>query len=106
MVKAILRTHYTALDRDMSGNWSRPHDMHCFDALRQYIMCNIDDTLLWTTGHRESGVGQTKKCHDWDALRDWAEERSASYFDVEPGLGITHLRNYHAGDGLPVGSLS
>jgi hypothetical protein len=79
--------------------------MHCFDALRQYIMCNIDDTLLNTTGHRDAGHGQTKMCNDWDALRDWAEERSASYFDVEPGLGH-RFDNYHAGDGLPVGSLS
>jgi hypothetical protein len=105
-LQAVLRAHYVSLDRGIAGNWSRPHDMHCFDALRQYVMCNIDDTLLWTSGHRDAGHGQSKMCHDWDALRDWAEERSASYFDVEPGLGISHLRNYHQGDGLPVGSLS
>lgn len=69
-------------------------------------MCNVDDTLLYTTGNRESGAGQKKKCNDWDALRDWAEEHSAQYFDVEPGMGIRHLNNYHVGDGLPVGSLS
>lgn len=63
-------------------------------------MCNVDDTLLWTTGHRESGAGQAKKCHDWDALRDWTEKRSASYFDVEPNMGILHNDNYHEGDGL------
>jgi hypothetical protein len=90
----------------MQWNWSRPHDLHCFDAIRQYIMCNVDDTLLYTTGNRESGAGQKKKCNDWDALRDWAEEHSAQYFDIEPGMGIRHLNNYHASDGLPVGSLS
>ncbi|KAJ4288470.1 hypothetical protein N0V90_011706 [Kalmusia sp. IMI 367209] len=61
--------------------------MHCFDALRQYVMCNIDDTLMWTNGHREAGVGQEKKCGDWDALREWAEERSADYFDFERVAG-------------------
>ena len=95
-----------ALEQGKERNWSRGHEMHCFDAIRQYIMCNIDDTLLYTTGHRDAGVGQSKKCHDWDALRDWAEERTANYFDVDPEKGISHLNNYHAGDGLPVGGLS
>ncbi|CAI6304002.1 unnamed protein product [Periconia digitata] len=95
-----IRAHYKALEQGNPWNWTKGHDDHCFDALRQYIMCNIDDTPLWTTGHRESGVGQVKKCNDWDALRDWAEARSANYFDVEPGMGIRHLNNYHEGDGL------
>ena len=69
-------------------------------------MCNVDDTILYTNGHRESGVGQTKKCQDWDALRDWTEARSAHYFDVEPEKGVRHLNNYYSGDGLPIGSLS
>jgi len=86
-------------------------------------MCNIDDTLLWLSGYEQTshldparletshlngraiGPMQTKKCHNWDALRDWAEDRSASYFDVEPRRGIRHFNNYHGGDGLPVGSL-
>jgi hypothetical protein len=69
-------------------------------------MCNIDDTLLYTYGKRASGHGQEKKCHDWDRLRQWAEDRSASYFDAEPGMSAHHVNNYHEGDGLPVGSLS
>jgi hypothetical protein len=63
-------------------------------------MCNVDDTLLWSTGMRDSGTGQAKRCNDWDALRDWAEARSAKYFDVEPEMGIKHNGNYHKGDGL------
>jgi hypothetical protein len=101
-----LRQHYVALERNETVSWSRGHDRHCFDALRQYVMCNIDDTLLYTWGKRKSGHDQEKKCHDWDKLRVWAEERSAGYFDVEPGMGIRHIGNYHEGDGLPVGSLS
>jgi hypothetical protein len=69
-------------------------------------MCNIDDTLLYTWGKRNSGHNQEKKCQDWDRLRDWAEEHSASYFDYEPGMGNGHVGNYHEGDGLPIGSLS
>ena len=88
------------MEQGRAWNWSRPHDMHCFDALRQYIMCNIDDTILWTSGHRDTGHGQEKKCNDWDALRNYAESKSANYFDVEPEKGVLHLNNYHAGDGL------
>jgi hypothetical protein len=101
-----LRQHYTTLQRNETGDWSHPHDLHCFDALRQYIMCNIDDTLLKTWGKRDAGHNQAKMCHDWDRLREWAEERSGSYFDVEPGSGVQHIGNYHEGDGLPIGSLS
>ena len=68
-------------------------------------MCNIDDTLLYTRGNRDAGHNQGKFCHDRDRLRDWAEERTANYFDVEPGMGMMHLDNYHEGDGLPIGSL-
>ena len=80
--------------------------MHCFDALRQYVMCNPDDTLLNTTGHRDAGHHMMKKCQDWDALRDWAGERSAHYFDREPGSKENLWFGDDDGDGLPVGSLS
>ncbi|KAH7410096.1 hypothetical protein DE146DRAFT_732918 [Phaeosphaeria sp. MPI-PUGE-AT-0046c] len=103
---AGIRKHYMALDRNETKYWSSGHDRHCFDALRQYVMCNIDDTLLHTWGHRDAGHDQEKKCHNWDRLREWAEVRSANYFDYEPGMGTHHLDNYHEGDGLPAGSLS
>ncbi|KAL5116625.1 hypothetical protein ACEQ8H_005503 [Pleosporales sp. CAS-2024a] len=86
--------------------WSLPHDMHCFDALRQYVMCNIDDTLLYSWGKRDSGHNQQKWCHDWDRLRDWAELRSWGYHDTEPGMGFAHAGEEWVGDGLPVGALS
>ena len=88
------------MEQNQTWNWSRPHDMHCFDALRRYVMCNVDDTILWTNGNRDVGHGQEKKCNDWDALRDFAESKSARFFDSEPEKGIRHLDNYHEGDGL------
>ncbi|KAH8732051.1 hypothetical protein GQ44DRAFT_735723 [Phaeosphaeriaceae sp. PMI808] len=95
-----------ALQRNETWDWSHGHDLHCFDSLRQYVMCNIDDTLLHSWGKRDAGHNQAKKCHDWDRLRLWAEERSAAYFDVEPGMGIRHTGNYHEGDGLLFNSLN
>lgn len=90
--------------------WPLAHDVHCFDAVRQYIMCNADDTLLWTNGDHSTGTHQAKKCVDWDALREWAEERAAGYYDYEDNEesereGKKHLGNAFRGDGLPVGSL-
>ena len=80
--------------------------MHCFDTLRQYIMCMADDTLLYSTGHRDSGVNQTRMCRDWDALRQWATEHTACYRDSpwhsgEPRWGLCD----DGIDGLPVGSI-
>lgn len=79
--------------------------MHCLDSLRQYVMCNPDETLLYTFGRRDVGHGQVKMCKDWDRIRDWAQERSACYFDSEPDSGIQRWGNCQIGDGLPVGSL-
>jgi hypothetical protein len=67
-------------------------------------MCNPDDTLLWTTGHRDAGHGQKKKCQDWDALRDWTAEHTISYFDYERGHIDKTILDFHPGDGLPVGT--
>lgn len=50
-----------------------------------------------------------KMCQDWDVLRDRVEEhRSNSFdqYDMEPGtIGDNLWYRYHAGGGLPVGSL-
>jgi len=39
-------------------------------------MCNFDDTLLYTTGHRDAGHNQKKWCRDWDSLSQWAGDKS------------------------------
>ena len=86
--------------------WSAEHDMHCFDTLRQHIMCMADDTLLYSTGHRDTGVNQTRMCRDWDALRQWATEHTACYHDYVAPEGETQWGTCDGGkDGLPVGSI-
>jgi hypothetical protein len=104
--QVVMRQHYAALERNERWGWTHHHDLHCFDTLRQYIMCNIDDTLLTTWGKNDVGRNQKKLCHDWDRLRDWAAERLEGYLDFEPGSGIKIPERYHKEDGLPVGSLS
>ena len=86
--------------------WHTEHDIHCFDALRQHIMCTADDTLLYTTGHRDAGTNQTRMCRNWDALNQWATEHTACYHDFVPRKGETRWGKCDGGqDGLPVGSL-
>ncbi|KAI5360382.1 Putative mycotoxin biosynthesis protein UstYa [Septoria linicola] len=57
------------------------HVRHCFDAFRQFIMCHADNTPLYTLGKHTSGDGQWHMCNDWNALRDYATERSACFRD-------------------------
>ncbi|KAI0436033.1 hypothetical protein F4803DRAFT_557407 [Xylaria telfairii] len=58
-----------------------PHVDHCFDALRQYVQCNADNTPLYSFGHNTAGDGQLHRCKDWNQLRDWAAEHTACYQD-------------------------
>lgn len=47
------------------------HSAHCFDYLRQAIMCNADTSL---EGKTETGPGWGSKhtCKDYDKVLDWA----------------------------------
>jgi hypothetical protein len=70
-------------------------------------MCTADDNLLYATGHKDAGYGQVVKCKDWDALREWATERTSCYHDFE---SLTSQKGYWGkcdggDDGLPRNSL-
>ncbi|PQE27157.1 Tat pathway signal sequence protein [Rutstroemia sp. NJR-2017a WRK4] len=101
----FIRQHYIALKNSSEIDWELHHDFHCFDALRQNIMCAADDNLLHATGHRDAGYGQVVQCKDWDALREWATERPACYHD-HLGSSKGHWGHCDNGeDGLPRNSL-
>lgn len=52
------------------------HTAHCFNYLRQGIMCSADTTL---EGKTEAGPGEGSEheCVDYDALLEWANSNSA-----------------------------
>jgi len=52
------------------------HSAHCFDYLRQSIMCNADTSL---EGKTEAGPGWGSKheCKDYDAVLAWADDHTA-----------------------------
>jgi hypothetical protein len=51
------------------------HAAHCFEYLRQAIMCSADTTLEGKTG--EPGEGSMHECVDYEALLGWANENAA-----------------------------
>ena len=86
------------------------HIAHCFDYLREGILCAGDATLEGNNTNRYPGVeipwvrrsellstseavvltkpqGTTHRCANWDALIEWADERTV--FPFPPGLDTT-----------------
>jgi hypothetical protein len=52
------------------------HIQHCFDYLRQALMCAADTNLevLNHTTHLTNGWGQKKQCRDYESVFSWAEK--------------------------------
>ncbi|KAJ5209434.1 hypothetical protein N7501_004237 [Penicillium viridicatum] len=101
-----LRRHYLNLRRGETPDRPMEHDLHCFDSLRQSVMCQANDELLYTTGHNDAGINQTRMCRDWDALREWATGFTSCYHDYVAPPGETKWGKCDNGmDGLPYGSL-
>jgi hypothetical protein len=78
------------------------HLEHCFDYLRQGIMCAADPTIESVHHNvgssRDDGWGNTHVCRSWDALKGFVESRRAS--DLS-GLSLDHyfnkLKSGHSG---------
>ena len=81
----VLRYSWFALLGDQDPSVERPlHHLapaaaiHCFDFLRQAIMCSADTTMELArfrapdgTIHTAHGWGVEHRCKDWDAVWDW-----------------------------------
>ncbi|TRX88553.1 hypothetical protein FHL15_010592 [Xylaria flabelliformis] len=65
------------------------HSAHCFDYLRQSIMCAADTNL---EGETEAGPGwgSDHQCADYDAVLDWANKHGAMKWrtGLLPGVAI------------------
>ena len=78
------------------------HTKHCFDAIRQHIMCIASETLLYTKGKNLTGDGQVRSCRDWNVLRDWATDHSACELNGEPSKVLDQYNLCNgSSDGLP-----
>ena len=67
-------------DRSFGGEG---HLQHCLNYLRQYLLCNADDTL--EPGDYHSGPAFfERKCRDWKAVHDFSDRNSGD-FDISLG---------------------
>jgi len=66
------------------------HISHCVDILRQQLMCTVDTGLLgqvwWNLEKPVAFVdfNTQHKCKNYDAIRQWAEERQLPPHDLAP----------------------
>ncbi|KAI9146895.1 Oxidase ustYa [Paramyrothecium foliicola] len=74
------------------------HDAHCFDLLRQALLCAADTTVEGQTSHG-LGWGSVHQCKDMDAIKAWIEPRAAFGWHQFPDAFLTsnHLCSW---DGL------
>ncbi|KAK2037692.1 hypothetical protein LZ31DRAFT_509238 [Colletotrichum somersetense] len=54
--------------------WQLEHLNHCWDYVRQTIMCNPDLTVEWRGEHEGTGWGYQRQCKDWGPVYDWLEK--------------------------------
>jgi hypothetical protein len=66
----------------------------------QVVTCNADSLPLNTFGGTYVGNGQTHKCKNWEALRNFATENSACYMEIEGVSLDEHFGHCDNGDGL------
>jgi hypothetical protein len=62
----------------IDGNEAFEHQAHCFEYLRQTILCNMDSTLEGTvdeggSGKQFFGMGDTRVCRSYQHGKAWAE---------------------------------
>ena len=77
-----MRKAYADLERGYTPQIHPWHVYHCFDALRQDIMCNADDTPMPMTDlPNKVGNAQVRMCRNFDDLIKWTREpeRHACY---------------------------
>jgi hypothetical protein len=58
------------------------HIKHCLDYLRQALLCaadsNLEDTFIVNGTSATTGMGSTRICRNFDALKSWSEKWRSS----------------------------
>ncbi|KAJ7641814.1 hypothetical protein FB45DRAFT_901075 [Roridomyces roridus] len=80
-VNGIRFSYVSARDGLFKTEESRAHAFghvnHCFDVLRQSILCRADTTLVEVPGGE-----QTRRCRDWTRVREFIDENHEFWRDV------------------------
>ncbi|KAI9658189.1 MAG: hypothetical protein M1831_004036 [Alyxoria varia] len=69
---------------------SYPHLVHCMDHVLQNILCEADDTPMYTSPkhNASTGLGQQRMCRDWDKLVEWADSQSSCFGYINETQGV------------------
>ncbi|PWY87088.1 hypothetical protein BO94DRAFT_466059 [Aspergillus sclerotioniger CBS 115572] len=87
-LRILRKTFLEAIEGNPFTHPPGAHMKHCFDALRQYIICNADSTPLYSFGDFTAGDGQVHECKDWGQLRDYATRHTACYRDSDEPIPL------------------
>jgi hypothetical protein len=86
--QSTIMTSYAKMRQGEDESEMGYHIAHCFDYLRQGILCAGDSTLEGNNSAKYPGVeipwGTAHRCLNWDALRNWADERTI--WEFPPGI--------------------
>ncbi|KAI9703049.1 MAG: hypothetical protein M1820_006040 [Bogoriella megaspora] len=66
--------------------------LHCFDMVRQDILCHADDTPMYTSdinSQLDGGEGQTRFCRDWGILEQWYQDNTACFAYINETQGVS-----------------
>lgn len=66
------------------------HLIHCMDHLLQNILCEADDTPMYTSTKNNitTGNGQERMCRSWDKLSEWAKQQTACFSYINETQGV------------------
>ena len=67
------------------------HVVHCMDFLLQNILCEADDTPMYSTATRRKDAGnhQSRMCRSWDKLNKWAYTHTSCYHFLNETQGVS-----------------
>lgn len=85
---------YGELEAFDFGRNRSEHTRHCFEYLRQSLMCSADSTIE-PAGSRVDGFlgwGFRRQCRNYEELKNWAEE--SRVFDLSGFLAGDVLHNH------------
>ena len=76
------------------GHERDDHTGHCFEYLRQSLLCSADSSIepVDNAAHDFLGWGFQRQCRNYDELKAWAEEARA--FDAHGFLALDLLRKH------------
>ncbi|KAL8658825.1 MAG: hypothetical protein Q9226_000758 [Calogaya cf. arnoldii] len=91
--RAYYSTSLSELEDFDFGIQRQPHVKHCFEYLRQSLLCAADSTLEPAKEVENGflGWGFTRQCRDVGQLKNWAEEWRA--FEAYGFLAKQHVRH-------------